>query len=232
MALIKYEKIAGASRERTSPPTTLRTVEENSASGEVAALYEHFRSHFGRPDVPGILKCFATHPPLLRHMMQLSESLIFADGALSRRQKEMIATLISVENNCAYCADSHAYFLRVHGGSSEAMRAIEKSDLQSPALAIAEQALLSFAQKVNRASHEIDTSDVLAVSEAGWSELQIAEAIHVAPLFAAFNRVANAFGLQSQGLLALYANDPALPPAQPSLSASTPDDTSEKVTTL
>jgi uncharacterized peroxidase-related enzyme len=230
MALIEYEKLAGASRERTRLPTTLPTIEENNASGEVAALYEHFRSHFGRPDVPGILKCFATHPPLLRHMMELSESLIFADGALSRCQKEMIATLISVENDCAYCADSHAYFLRVHGGSSEALRAIEKSDLQSPALALAEQSLLTFAQKVNRNSHEIDKSDVAAVSKAGWSELQIAEAAHVAALFAAFNRVANAFGLQSQGLLALYAGDASLPPAQPNLSASTPVDTSEKAT--
>jgi uncharacterized peroxidase-related enzyme len=156
---------------------------------------------------------------------------------LSRRQKEMIATLISVENNCAYCAycadcaDSHAYFLRLHGGSSEALRAIEKNDLQSPALAIAEQALLSFAQKVNRNSHEIDKSDVSAVSKAGWSELQIAEAVHAA-LFATINRVANAFGLQSQGLLALYAGGAALPPAQPKLSASTPDDTSEKATIL
>jgi alkylhydroperoxidase family enzyme len=41
----------------------------------------------------------------------------------------------------------------------------------------------------------------------GWSELQIAEAIHVAALFSTFNRVANAFGLKSQGLLALYADE-------------------------
>jgi hypothetical protein len=37
--------------------------------------------------------------------------------------------------------------------------------------------------------------------------MQIAEAVHVAALFATFNRVANAFGLASQGLLALYESD-------------------------
>ena len=41
----------------------------------------------------------------------------------------------------------------------------------------------------------------------GWTELQIAGAVHIAALFAAFNRLANAFGLASQGLLALYGND-------------------------
>jgi alkylhydroperoxidase family enzyme len=38
---------------------------------------------------------------------------------------------------------------------------------------------------------------------AGWSELQIAEAVHVVALFSTFNRVANAFGLASQELLSL-----------------------------
>jgi hypothetical protein len=75
----EYEKIArGANRPQPSAPANLGAIEESEATGEVAALYQHFREHFGRPDVPGILKCFATHPPLLRHMMDLSESLIFA----------------------------------------------------------------------------------------------------------------------------------------------------------
>ena len=203
MPLIEYETLARSGRRQAPLSTTLPVVAESSASGEVAALYQHFRSHFGRPDVPGILQCFATHPPLLRHMMDLSETLIFAEGALTRRQKEMIATLVSVENSCPYCADSHAYFLRVHGGSPEALRAIQQRDLKSSSLSVAEQLLLAFAQKVNRDSHRIGTADVAALSEAGWSELQIAEAVHIAALFATFNRVANAFGLPSQDLLAL-----------------------------
>jgi alkylhydroperoxidase family enzyme len=43
-----------------------------------------------------------------------------------------------------------------------------------------------------------------AIDYSGWTELQVAEAVHIASLFATFNRVANAFGLQSKGLLALY----------------------------
>jgi alkylhydroperoxidase/carboxymuconolactone decarboxylase family protein YurZ len=72
----------------------------------------------------------------------------------------------------------------------------------------AEQALLEFVQKVNLNSHQIAKRDVDALLQFGWSELQIAEAIHVTALFATFNRVANAFGLASQGLLALYENGP------------------------
>ena len=201
MTFPEYERIARmVDRTRSSGSTNLHVVEENEATGEVAELYQYFRSHFGRPDVPGILKCFATHPPLLRHMMDLSEGLIFADGHLIRRHKEMIAAFVSSQNS---------YFFRVHGGSAEALSAIQECWIQSPALSAAEQALLAFVQKVNENSNEITGADVEQLRDAGWNDGQIAEAIHVASLFATFNRVANAFGLSSQGLLELYEKAPA-----------------------
>ena len=202
MDLPEYERMTRSSRP--SLPANLSCVEEQDATLEVAALFESFRVRFGREDVPGILKCFATHPPLLRHMMELSESLIFADGHLLRRHKEMIATLVSAQNACSYCADSHGYFLRVHGGSAETLRALQTDDLTDASLSGAEQKLLSFARKVNHSSHDISPADADEVRQAGWSELQIAEAVHIVALFAMFNRVANTFGLSSQGLLALY----------------------------
>ena len=215
--LPEYEQLTrrGAANG-SSTPANLPVIEESQAGDEVALLYDAFRSRFGRQEVPGILKCFATHPPLLQHMMDIAESLLFADGHLVRRHKEMIATLVSSQNACAYCADSHGYFLRVHGGSAEALHALQQDDLSSPSLTAAEQTLLQFTQKVNRSSHQITRGDVDLLIENGWSESQIAEAVHVASLFATFNRVANAFGLPSQGLLALYESaEPANNSLQP-----------------
>lgn len=146
MALPEYETIAQAARDFGPPVlTNIPLIEESEATGEVGALYDHFRTHFGRPDVPPILKCFATHPPLLRHIMDLSEHLIFSDGSLGRKHKEMIATLVSTQNACPYCADSHGFFLRVHGGSSEMVAAIQAGELCSPEFTAPEQALFAFA---------------------------------------------------------------------------------------
>ena len=207
MAFPEYEKIVGLGQSGAAHAANLEVVEESAATEEVAALYAHFRVRFGRPEVPGILKCFSTHPPLLRHMMDLSEHMLFADGSLGRRHKEMIATLVSTENECPYCADSHGFFFRVHGGNSMALAAIQEGDLSSTELTAAEQALLKFVRKVNLNSHKTEKRDVDALLRSGWSQLQIAEAVHIVALFAAFNRVANAFGLSSQGLLALYESD-------------------------
>jgi uncharacterized peroxidase-related enzyme len=190
-----------------SSSLNLPVVEESAADGEVARVYERYRSHFNRDHVPGILKCFATHPPLLRSMMDLAENMLFVDGDLVRRHKEMIATLVSCQNACPYCADSHGYQFRMQGGSAESLCAIQENHLDTVSLTAAERALAQFAEKVNRSSHQVVREDVETLMQAGWSERQIAEAVHIVALFAAFNRVVNAFGVPSQGLLAGYQAD-------------------------
>ncbi len=73
--------------------------------------------------------------------------------------KEMIATLVSVQNVCPYCADSHGYHLRMNGSSREILCAVQTNNLLFPSLTEPEQALLGFAQKLNRSSHEIGRAD-------------------------------------------------------------------------
>lgn len=193
------QRAAGSSPIETR---NLALVPESNAPPEVASLYAHFRSRFGLPQVPGILQCFATHPPLLEHMMALSESLLFSDGALHRRQKEMIATFVSSTNHCDYCSDSHGFFFRVHGGSDESLAALLACNLEAGAWTNAERALLEFVAAVNQGGESVRPADVQGLRDHGWTNLQIAEAIHLAALFATFNRVVNAFGLPSRQLLA------------------------------
>jgi uncharacterized peroxidase-related enzyme len=180
----------------------LRIVEESEAEGEVAEIYQRFKAHFGRTAVPGILKCFATNPPLARSMVDLAQNLLFVDGHLVRRHKEMIAAFISSQNACPYCADSHGYSYREQGGSAESLAAIQAGKLDTDALSEKEKALLGFVEKVTCNSAQVNRTDMERLIASGWSEAQIAEAVHTAALFAAFNRIANAFGLESQGLLA------------------------------
>jgi uncharacterized peroxidase-related enzyme len=194
-----------AERGVASPTVEARNVplvSENDASAEVARLYAHFRSRFGLDQIPGILQCFSTHPPLLEHMMALSETLLFSNGALIRRQKEMIATFVSSANHCEYCSDSHGFFFCVHGGSAESLAALLACDLNAGASTDAERALLHFVAAVNRGGESVSPAEVQRLREHGWTDLQIAEAIHLTALFATFNRVVNAFGLPSRQLLA------------------------------
>jgi uncharacterized peroxidase-related enzyme len=190
--------LQGPEPQRASPTSAnLALVDEASANPEVRALFQQYRDRFGRTEIPGILLCFGTHAPLLRGMLDIAEHLLFVDGLLMRRHKEMIATFLSLQNACPYCADSHGYLLRAQGGSAGLLAALRSPALNSPLLTEAERALLRFAGKVNSDSQAIVRADIETTMQAGWAEPQLAEAVHIAALFAAFNRVANAFGLPS-----------------------------------
>lgn len=177
--------------------TSLSVVEEDAASEEVLALYREYRSRFGRPDLPGIVKCFATTPPVLRSMLALAGDFLFVDSSLTRTHKEMIATFVSSRNACSYCADSHGGFLLAQGASAEILCGLRSGAIDSPCFAQEEQSLLRFVLKVTSESHHIGRADIEAAMRAGWSETQLAESVHVAAFFAAFNRIANSFGLPS-----------------------------------
>jgi uncharacterized peroxidase-related enzyme len=204
----EYQKVAAPGNTVAIQASNLPVVGEADALPEVEQLYARFRQNFGRPEVPRILQCFATHPPLLEHMMGLAEAMLFTDGALGRTNKEMLATFVSSQNSCAYCADSHGSFLRMHGGSPELLAAVTSCDVHSESLDPARSALLCFVKKVTDAAQSIQPADIEVLRTSGWTDLQIAEAIHLSALFACFNRVASAFGLASQGLLAGYGNVP------------------------
>ena len=139
--------------------------------------------------------------------MGLAQSMLFVDGALDRRHKEMLSAFVSAQNQCAYCTDSHGFSFRVHGGSPEALEAVVVCRLESEAITPPQRALLDFARKITQNSQAITPADVEEVRVAGWSDLQIAEMIHFTALFACFNRVVNAFGLPSQELLAIYERE-------------------------
>jgi uncharacterized peroxidase-related enzyme len=186
--------------------TTIPIVDEDAATGAVAEAYADYRAHFGRDQVPGILKCFATHPPLLEQMIALASTLLFTESHLSRKVKEMIATRVSVLNACPYCLDSHAFFLRNQGGNDELLLALFNSKLDSLAISIKERCMLQFVGKITNESYRVSPQDISVLGACEWNQQEIAEAVHITALFACFNRVANAFGLPSQNLLDLGPN--------------------------
>lgn len=181
--------------------TKIRLIAEEEATGETAAAYQYFRDQAGRQDVPGILKCFATTPEFARQMVDVSSSLLFCDGALTRRQKELIAIYVSHLNACPYCFDSHGFFLMVHGGSRQIVDDLATNNLAR--LCEPERELLLYLGKVERESFKATAEEVQRLRDLGWSEEQIAEAVLVATMMGFCNRVANAFGLPPQDLLSL-----------------------------
>jgi hypothetical protein len=77
--------------------------EEEEAEGDLAEIYrEYLEGNPHKDRVPGILKCFSQRPDFLRQVIEFSNKVHFSNGHLTRKIKEMIATLVSALNQCPY----------------------------------------------------------------------------------------------------------------------------------
>lgn len=76
-------------------------IDEDGATGELAALYDRSREVFPGGMVPDILKTMSLRPDFLAGISKAS-MLHFTDGALTRAQHEMIASYVSALNRCHY----------------------------------------------------------------------------------------------------------------------------------
>lgn len=79
----------------------IRWIDEEAATGELAAIYDHARDVFPGGMVPDILKTMSLRPDFLGGIAKAS-NLHFSEGALSRAQHEMIASYVSALNRCHY----------------------------------------------------------------------------------------------------------------------------------
>src|SRR5271170_8422214 len=161
MSTSEYVIASGLKQPGKGPVrTNLPIVEEAEATGEVASAYEYFREHFGRSTVPGILRCFSSSPEMLKVIIQLGSTLVFSEGFLGRRMKEMIATYVSSLNECPYCLDSHGAALRAQGGDESLLKALTAGALADDSITVPEGLLLEFVRKVTVESHKIDEADM------------------------------------------------------------------------
>ena len=84
----------------------------------------------------------------------------------------------------------------MQGQDHETVAAIRRADLEHASIAPQERVLLGLVKLVTQHAYRCQDEDVQRVRDAGWTDPQIAEAIYVTAMFAFFNRVADAFGLE------------------------------------
>jgi uncharacterized peroxidase-related enzyme len=78
----------------------IRTVPEDEAQGGIKRQYDAAIKRAGR--VSKIVSVNSLRPDVMRTFMQLYLQLMYGDSELSRREREMVATVVSRANDCHY----------------------------------------------------------------------------------------------------------------------------------
>jgi uncharacterized peroxidase-related enzyme len=78
----------------------IRLVDEDTAEGLLKEEYAAAVERAGK--VFNILKAMSLNPRVLRASMELYQAIMFGESGLSRRERELLATVTSAEQSCHY----------------------------------------------------------------------------------------------------------------------------------
>ncbi|ANT62645.1 MULTISPECIES: peroxidase-related enzyme [Roseobacteraceae] len=141
--------------------------------------------------VPNVLKAHAFDIAKLDAFTGLYNELMLADSGLSKLEREMIAVVVSSINRCFYCLTAHGAAVRDLSGDPQ-LGEMLVMNWRVADLPHRQRAMLSFAEKMTKASAEIAEYDREALRDAGFSERDIWDIANVAGFFNMTNRVASA----------------------------------------
>jgi alkylhydroperoxidase family enzyme len=78
----------------------IRLIEPEDASGLLAEEYAAAVKRAGK--VYNILKSMSLRPGVLQASMAMYRAIMFGDSALTRQERELLATVVSATNECYY----------------------------------------------------------------------------------------------------------------------------------
>jgi uncharacterized peroxidase-related enzyme len=110
-------------------------------------------------------------------------------GGLTAREREVIATVVSGENRCAYCHTNHANKLGKVAGDWSFGQRVAIDHHQVAELTDRERALADLAVAVNRDPQSIRDDDFQRLRGLGLDDHEILEGISIAAFIGATNRI-------------------------------------------
>ena len=168
----------------------IETVAPDSASGEVAALYEQMRAAFG--GVPGALSVWSASPLLLRQQFEFI-GYYMQHPRLSGALLATMRMLVSMDTKCAYCIEFNAGMLINMLGWTPDQVAAARADPGQANLPEREKALLLWVLKSVRDANSVTPGELDALRGLGWSDQDILDALGHGARMVAADIVLNAF---------------------------------------
>jgi len=170
----------------------IHVIDEDEADETLKQAYAAAKGKRGK--VANILKIHSLLPQTMEAHLDFYTQIMFAHGVLNRRQRELVATVVSAANRCDYCINHHAEALQAHVKDRAFVDQVVQ-DYTRATLSAAERAMCDYAVKLTLAPHEVDESDVEGLRQAGLDDRATLQLALVAGYFNFVNRVALGLGV-------------------------------------
>ena len=141
--------------------------------------------------VPNVLRAYAFDIDKLNAFTAMYNDLMLGESGLTKLEREMIAVVTSSINKCYYCLTAHGAAVRALSGDPMLGEQMVMN-WRAARLDARQTAMLTFAEKVTKASAEVSEADRQALRDAGFSDRDIFDIASVTGFYNMSNRVASA----------------------------------------
>lgn len=171
------------------------------ATGELKDEYD--RAAKERGALANIFTVTSLHPGVLACHLSLYEEVHFGESPLTRRERELVATVVSRENECAYCVTHHADAFGRHA-KEPGLQALVATDYKKAKISTRERAIADHAVKLTRTPGDVTESDVEKLRSVGLDDRAILDLTLVVAYFNFVNRIASGLGLTAEDVQKPY----------------------------
>ena len=146
-------------------------------------------------DFKGLAEVFLRDPQRYGPLLAFIEGVMTAPSALTKAEREMIATHVSKLNGCAFCLGAHRSTLAAMEIGWATIEALECGP-EAAGVDDRLRPILRFATKLTQTPEQVARADIETLRQAGWSDQAIEDATNVIALFNYVNRVVDALGIE------------------------------------
>jgi uncharacterized peroxidase-related enzyme len=171
--------------------TWLRVPDEEELPREIIELWQPSLERLGF--VPNVLRLYALRPSRLLAWNAHYEEAMKGESVLTKAEREMIAVVVSVANDCAYCIAAHGAALRKLT-KDPALADQIAADYRKAGIPEPMKRALDYAVKLTRAPAEMNEADVEKLRASGWQDEDVMDITEVTALFNFSNRMASGLG--------------------------------------
>ena len=155
-------------------------------AGQVPGVPDH--------DGGGIVASHSLMPEAMMHAFATFGAAMAPELPLSRKDHELIATVVSQSNCTFYCSTSHREFLRRVTLDSALVDAVQ-ADWRTADLTEREKVMVGYAEQVALDATKISPKDHEKLRAVGFDDTGILQTTMIAAWFCYINRMADALGV-------------------------------------
>jgi uncharacterized peroxidase-related enzyme len=173
--------------------TWIKEIDYEESTGQLRDEYDNIIKRRGK--LSNIMKVHSLNPKAMRYHMDFYVSILFSNHKITREERELVATAVSVLNKCDYCINHHAEALNFYWKDKKKIKKFI-NDLNSIEFSNRQKLMIDYAILVTENSSQVSEEIIEELRRVGLEDQDILNLNLIVSYFNFVNRVANGLGVK------------------------------------